>query len=261
MVLLSKLKSSFVILTVALVSMFGIIQLGSPVPVSASSDKEFLNTSQSLPNGFLDGCKYNASTDGGKKASPVTCVGDILELTLVLGVMVMLVRIASVQFGIMADPNSAGKAGPVVQTRKITEDGLIGILLIAAPVLFLNLFNTATTTIIGFDVDTSSATSSSGSSSEETPGGLDLSSTSARNIYNTVHSNYIASENNFTEDSNTYLSSLRNNVSECKNRCLGSCAFFEEVKDNNVSSYKVLNNEIGLTSDFVNVCKNINEEE
>ncbi len=250
MIIFNKIKKFLALTAIFIIAIFGTIQFVNVAQVSAA--EPYLQTEKSLPSGFLDQCKKaeNGSVEG--------CIGDILQITLTLGVMVMLARIAAAQLGVMADPNSSGKAGPIVQTRKILEEGLIGIVLLAAPVLFLSLLNSSTLNIIGFDVDSSQAGDQNG-----TGGGTGEDKSRSRDLVEADYTNIISRLKNssfdLTEDSR--FLTLSGELADCKTGgCIHACHFFQEAKDSTKDVRGDLNEALGLDSSFINPCKDIDSE-
>jgi hypothetical protein len=66
------------------------------------------------------------------------CLKNVINVLFIIGIMTAVVTIAALQLGVLSD---AGVGQPVIQTRKALRRFTIGLLLLGAPGLILNLFN------------------------------------------------------------------------------------------------------------------------
>jgi hypothetical protein len=108
-----------------------------------------LETRQALPPGILNECQVNttqfASTDKSKNNNVLmNCIRSILRIMFVIAILLLIIRIATIQLGFIAnggeDAGLAG-SGQIVATRNLLRDGLIGLFLIGGAALILEVFN------------------------------------------------------------------------------------------------------------------------
>lgn len=106
--------------------------------------KNALETSQSLPKGFLDKCiidinKTNTADGGGVL---IGCIKSVVNILITIGIIALIIRIAAIQLGFIATSGEGtGGGGPVVATRDAIKDGIFGIILLGMALAIINMFN------------------------------------------------------------------------------------------------------------------------
>jgi Peptidase_C39 like family len=107
-----------------------------------------VNSSFALPSSFFQGCTFSDSntgliTTGANPTSLVACIKSILNYVFVIAVLYVIVSLAASNLGIAITSGANGRQ-PVANARKQLEKSLIGLFLIGAPYLLLDLFASST---------------------------------------------------------------------------------------------------------------------
>jgi hypothetical protein len=118
--------------------------LTKPLPDATPLVEQALDNSFTLTGGFLSSCNGanpNSSIPENLRKNTaqvlVSCIRDIIGLIFGIGVVALVVQIASLQLGVLSD---AGNGSPVIMTRKKLRGGLIGLFLLGGGFLILQLF-------------------------------------------------------------------------------------------------------------------------
>lgn len=123
--------------------------------------KKALKSDQALPDTIFGrgidgkgGCKvsFSAENTGGgtnqeaqnasNREVMMGCIGSVIRFLFVISVVVMIVKIAAAQLGVVAFGGDDSGKGPVYLTRKYLQEGLVGIAMVGGAMLILELFNT-----------------------------------------------------------------------------------------------------------------------
>ena len=176
-------------------------------PNTRDENQSILNsikTDEAL-GGILGQCQIGDATAGASITSEdannklLSCISQVLRVVFIISVFWMVANIAALNLGII------GKFGdgedPIKQTREAIKKGLIGLFLIGAPILLINLFNSGLGNI-NFTIRPATTTPAT-----TTPGDINTPQGRAQNILNSNSTAVIpSSEGDFTL--------LRNNLKD-----------------------------------------------
>jgi hypothetical protein len=129
--------------------------LSAPYTDQSDALKKSLETNKVLPASILGDCQANFSPAKGasladqnksNKSTLIKCISSILRIAFIVGILLLIIRIAAAQLGYVASAGESnlggggGGGGPIVATRNAIRDGLIGLVLVGGAILILELF-------------------------------------------------------------------------------------------------------------------------
>lgn len=116
--------------------------------IQYGSIKQALDQTTAIPAGLFNGCQIYLSNDSvtpnitGTK-NLIACIKSVINYVFIIAVITVLISVAAKNLGVVLNSGEGDGTNPVAGARNTLEKGIIGLLLIGAPYLFLDLFTTS----------------------------------------------------------------------------------------------------------------------